>query len=584
MKKTIFIILFTLLSIAQTSPDILPKDLKFYIYYLASDELEGRFTGSKGEQLAADFIKNHYQKLELKPLFNDSYFQEFDVLTKIEVEQNNYLNFRISREIINAKLYQDFIPLSISDNMNNNNQEIVIAGFGISTKEYDNLKDINLQNKLVIIFDDVPEKFEKNRNFNFDTRTKIKFLIDKGAQNIAIIRYPNDLQTKLPKKIKLDMSPVYKGRSIILLHPEFAKNIFAKANILYDTLYQSYKKLNNEKSLVIKNIALEKSSVELKRINSKAKNVAALLPNSQSDEYIVIGAHYDHLGWGEFNSLYQNDTPQIHNGADDNASGTAGVLELAEYFKHNPNLSKYNLVFVNFTGEELGLLGSNYFVKNSPIPMHKVKTMINMDMIGRLDSLKELTINGTGTSSIWKGIIDSLNNFYNFKIIKVDDGYSPSDNTPFYSQNIPVLFFFTGIHSDYHRPSDDAEKINYNGQADVLNFVKDVVAAMNNKVIDVIITPRKQESRSSFRVYVGTVPDFSYNGQGYKISNIAKNSPGEKAGIQGGDIIIKFGDIDVANIYDFTFALSKYNIGDEVEVIYIRNDQTLKTKLMLSGR
>lgn len=584
MKNIIILIVLSYVIFAQTTANISPKDVKYYIEYLASDKLEGRFTGSKGEQLAAEFIQNHYKKIGLKPLFDNSYTQKFDVLTKIELGKNNKLSFKFNNQTVEAKIKEDFIPISLSDNITFQNQQIVIAGFGISTKEYDNLQNAKFDNKFVIIFDDVPQKFEKNRNVNLDTKTKIKLLIDKGAKNIGIIQSPADKSTKLPQTIKLDMSPVYKNINIIKLHPKFIENIFVKANILYDTIYKNYKNSIITEPIELKTITLAESQTELKRIFSKAQNVGCILQNDNSDEYIVIGAHYDHLGWGEFNSLYTGTTPQIHNGADDNASGTAGVMELAEYFAKNPKLSKYNLVFVNFTGEELGLLGSSYFVKNSPIPVHKIKAMINMDMIGRLDSLMELTINGTGTSSIWQNLLDSLNKTYNFRITKIDDGYSPSDNTPFYSQNIPVLFFFTGIHPDYHRPSDDVEKINFNGQAKVLEYIKDLIISLNNKSIDVIITPKKNETKTSFRVYVGTVPDFSYNGQGYKTSNIAKNSPGEKAGLKAGDIIIKFGDIDVMNIYDFTFALSKYNIGDEVEVTFIRDNQQMKTKLMLAGR
>lgn len=584
MKNIIMLLAFSYMLFAQTNANISPKDVKYYIEYLASDKLEGRFTGSKGEQLAAEFIQNHYKKIGLKPLFDNSYTQKFDVLTKIELGKNNKLVFKLNNKTIDAKIKEDFIPISLSDNVSFQNQQIVIAGFGISTKEYDNLQNVKFDNKFVIIFDDVPQKFEKNRNVNLDTKTKIKLLIDKGAKNIGIIQAPADKSTKLPQTIKLDMSPVYKNINILKIHPKFIENIFVKANILYDTIYKNYKNSIITEPIELNTITLAESQTELRRIFSKAQNIGCILQNDNSDEYIIIGAHYDHLGWGEFNSLYTGTTPQIHNGADDNASGTAGVMELAEYFGNNPKLSKYNLVFVNFTGEELGLLGSSYFVKNSPIPVHKIKAMINMDMIGRLDSLMELTINGTGTSSIWQNTLDSLNKFYNFKLIKIDDGYSPSDNTSFYSQNIPVLFFFTGIHSDYHRPSDDFDKINFEGQAKILEYIKDLITSLNNKSIDVIITPKKNETKTSFRVYVGTVPDFSYNGQGYKTSNIAKNSPGEKAGLKAGDIIIKFGDIDVMNIYDFTFALSKYNIGDEVEVTFIRDNQQMKTKLMLAGR
>ncbi len=581
MKKFIFLLSLTIVLYSQTKPEINSNDIKYYIEYLASDKLEGRFTGTVGEKLAGDFIAQHYKKLGLKPLFNGNYFQEFEVLNKIEISNENKLQFIISNNSFEAKLYEDFVPLVFSDNQNSFAENGYIAGFGISKKEYDNLKDLNLKDKFVIIFDGLPKKYEKDRQFYVDLRSKVRNLIDKGAKNILIV-YDVINNKKLPKKVELDNSPVYKNTAIFYISKNYLKNVLKNNKIDFDTLFNGYHFSNNVLPFELKNINVKYTS-DLRRIYSKARNVAAIIDNN-SNEYLVIGAHYDHLGWGEFNSLYTGDTPQIHNGADDNASGTAGVMELAEYFATPKEKLKYNLIFVNFTGEELGLLGSAYFVKNSPIPLEQIKAMINFDMIGRLDTLNSLTINGTGTSSVWKNLIDSVNYTYKLNISKIDDGYSPSDNTSFYAQNIPVLFFFTGLHKDYHRPSDDADKINFSGESVVLNYAKDLILSMQNKEFDVIITPRKKETRMSYKVYVGTVPDFSFSGQGYKISSVTKDSPADKAGIKGGDIIVKFGEVNVANIYDYTYALSKYNIGDEVDVVVQRNTEQLKLKVVLTGR
>jgi hypothetical protein len=289
---------------------------------------------------------------------------------------------------------------------------------------------------------------------------------------------------------------------------------------------------------------------------------------------------------GETGSLYRGDEPQIHNGADDNASGTTGVLELAEKFANAKDKLKRSLIFITFSGEELGLLGSAYFVNNTPIPVSQMSTMINMDMIGRLNEKNELIVYGAGTSPEWKDLLNSTN-AYNFNLAFHDDGYGPSDHSSFYGKNIPVLFFFTGTHTDYHRPSDDADKINFTGEEKILNYVYDITYKINTseqKPVYVNVPRKEMGTTGGWKVYVGTIPDYAANVEGFKISGVNEGSPAQKGGIEAGDIMISFGGKKITNIYDYVYALKEHVPGDVVEVIVKRNGEEVELKVELGAR
>jgi len=307
------------------------------------------------------------------------------------------------------------------------------------------------------------------------------------------------------------------------------------------------------------------------------------------NEYIVIGAHYDHLGMGGRGSLSSSKEPEIHNGADDNASGTSTVMELAQKFSANKKSLKRSIIFMTFSGEEMGLLGSAHFVKSPTIPLDKVVAMYNLDMVGRLNEESSLTVYGTGTSPIWKDLLNDKNSYYNFKLNFIDDGFGPSDHSSFYSKDIPVLFYFTGTHSDYHKPSDDFDKINYTGMEKIGRFVYEMADAVNQKDDKIAFTKTKGEPRdrrrdATPRVYVGTVPDMSTQADGFKLSGVSDGSPAEKAGLKAGDIIIKFGGKDVKNIYDYMYAIQDHKPGEEVDVIVKRGEEEITLKVTLGLR
>lgn len=298
-----------------------------------------------------------------------------------------------------------------------------------------------------------------------------------------------------------------------------------------------------------------------------AMNIAGYIDNG-AENTIIIGAHYDHLGLGnDGSSLDPNPANKIHNGADDNASGTAGVIELARYFQDNGRKEKYNLLFLCFSGEELGLYGSKYFTDHPTVDLTKVNYMINMDMIGRLTAEKTVHVSGSGTSPVWEPLLQKLSNDQ-LKIKTDSSGTGPSDHTSFYLKNIPVLHFFTGSHSDYHKPSDDTEKVNIDGEVEVLKVIVKVIEDLDaSPKLSFLTTKSKtMSSRSSFKVTMGIMPSYTTEEEGLKVDGVSEGKPAQKAGIVAGDIIIQMGDIVVKDIQNYMDALAKYEKGQTIPV------------------
>jgi len=294
--------------------------------------------------------------------------------------------------------------------------------------------------------------------------------------------------------------------------------------------------------------------------------------NNNAKHTIIIGAHYDHLGYGPEGSLYTG-PPAIHNGADDNASGVAAMLALADYFNDNPINS--NILYIAFSGEEKGLWGSNYFVDNSPIDLVDFNFMVNMDMIGRLNEERQLAIYGTGTSSVWNEIIHSIKK-PKFKYSIQESGVGPSDHTSFYLEGIPVLHFFTGQHEDYHRPSDDVEKINFSGLGDIISYISQVITLADKKgKLTYIKTKDESQEAPDFKVTLGVIPDYLFDGKGMQIDGVRDNRPASNAGIIKGDIVKKMGDREIVDMMSYMKALGAFNPGETVKVIVERNGKKI---------
>jgi len=304
-------------------------------------------------------------------------------------------------------------------------------------------------------------------------------------------------------------------------------------------------------------------------------NVLGYIDN-QSENTVIIGAHYDHLGYGGEGSLYRGETKEIHNGADDNASGVAVMLDLAARLKDKNTSNNY--LFMAFSGEEMGLLGSNYFTKNATLDLGTANYMINMDMVGRLKQDSTLAVYGVGTSPIFKQTLSSTNG--NFKLIEKESGVGPSDHTSFYLQDIPVLHFFTGQHEDYHKPSDDAEKLNYEGMDLISDYIFEIITELDdNGKLAFRKTKNESEETPRFKVGLGVIPDYLFDGEGMRIDGVSEDKPAQKAGLQKGDIVVKLGDSLVTDMMSYMRALSAFSKGDSTTVVVKRNGKEIDRQL-----
>ena len=588
------LILFAFVSIHSqniSNPEITTEEIKEHITFLASDDLEGRDSGTEELFAAAVYISDEFKNYGLEPLFQDGFLQEFPFIKTIELTDKNSLSLSINENEVKPELKEDYITVPFSGNAEVT-AKLVFAGFGISAPdlEYDDYDGIDVKDKIVIVLRNTPEPNVPHSEFDTHSplRKKASVARDKGAAAIIFVNpYDENKTTDDLVEFSFDRGGSVGGFSAVSIKRNFVEQLFQSEGINFKEVYDKIIETKKPSSFELKNSSA-KISTEVKEVEAISWNVGGYLEGNDPElknEWVIIGAHFDHLGMGGEGSLYRGDEPQIHNGADDNASGTTGVLELAQKFASQKDKLKRSIAFFTFSGEELGLLGSNYLVNNLPFPAEDAITMINMDMIGRLKD-SSLIVYGTGTSSNWKDILNKYNS-YGFKLTFNDEGFGPSDHSSFYGMKIPVLFFFTGTHEDYHKPSDDTEKINLAGEENILNYVYEIAMDIDNtpERPDYLLVEKKQTGQMFARkVYVGTVPDFASNVDGYKISGVSEGSPAQLAGLQGGDIIISFGGKKISNIYDFTYALGDFVPGDEVDVIVKRGTEEITFKIKLATK
>ncbi len=574
---------------AQSSRAETVERLKKHVEYLASDEMEGRAPGSEGNQKAANFLANLFKEYGLKPL-GDDYFQEFTVTTKVQLAEGNSAVLRHNGEEYNWETGVQYIPLAFSESASAKG-ELIFAGYGISAADegYDDYQDLDVKDKFVIVFRGSPDSDNPHGKLaNFaPLHHKVRTAKEKGAVGIIYVS-PSDMKDEL---LKLAMPRGGKNAGIVAVHAkrEAVEKLLPEGRTLSD-IEAEIKKEMKPVCFALPGWQAE-ISVTLEFVEAATWNVIGYTPGTDpalADQYIIVGAHYDHLGWGGANSRYEGSDPKIHYGADDNASGTAAMLETARRIAAAP--LPRPVIFMGFSAEEMGAIGSNYYCKNPLVPLEETVLMYNMDMVGRMEDNK-LNVTGVGTSSTWDSLVDSLGAAFELKISKTADGLGPSDHASFYTQNIPVLNLFTGLHDDYHKPSDTVDKINFGGMATIVDFAEATLRTIGDYAerpdFVKVKTSERQGQRMSFRVAVGTIPDYSDHPKGMRITGVKEGSPAEKAGLQGGDVIIRFGEVEVANIYDYTYALGKYKPGDVVDVVVLRGeneDQQVTLKVHLEAR
>jgi aminopeptidase YwaD len=510
--------------------------LQQQVSYLASDELKGRRAGDAGELAAANFIASKFTEIGLLPKGdNNAYFQLFSINDGKMIDPTTQM--AVNGKKLNTGI--DFIPLSNSPK-------------GSAKAEI----SPSLNEKGLPWMIDLAESFEENKNNpHFDINNliteKTKTVASKGAPSVIFYcSVPGE------DKIKFDG----KDRS---------------ENLPIPTLYVTQKGRDAFFPDLSSSYNVEFTASVTNKIR-QARNVVGYIDNG-APLTLVIGAHFDHLGYGEDgNSMIRNGEPAIHNGADDNASGTSSMIELAFLLKKS-KAKQYNYLFIAFSAEELGLNGSKYFVENPTISLNTVNYMINMDMVGRMnDSTKTITVGGYGTSPNWKTMIDGIKK-KTFTIRYDSSGSGPSDHTSFYRKDIPVLFFFTGLHTDYHKPSDDADKINYLGMVQIIRFIQQLIENDKQPQRLVFTKTREQQTTTSarFSVSMGIMPDYSYPGNGVRVDGVTENRPAKKAGILAGDIVKQLGEHKTSSVEAYMQALSKFKKGDKTTAIVNRGDKEL---------
>jgi hypothetical protein len=543
----------------------------------------------------------------------------------VELGQGNALSAKPTSggEAVTLRPGTDWTPLGFSSSGKVESAGAVFVHYGITAQELgrDDYAGLEVKDKVVVALDAMPDDNDPHRSLGRygDPRWKAAAAKDRGAKALVLLSLRDKFSDDMSSALSYDNSGEA-GLPVVVLGklawmrllesvPEGKKSermvASTKAHAAQADAAKKFEKLTWS------------LTTDVVRRSAPAFNVVGILEGSDpvlKSEAIVIGAHYDHLGRGGQGSLAPREG-EIHRGADDNASGVAGVLELARLFSANRVQMKRTLVFIAFGGEEEGLLGSNYYVNHPVWPLDKTVAMINMDMIGRMKD-KRLMIGGVGTAQEWRGLIDYANlEVQGFELLPKlgmpprpqkstggvsrnatlstpatnrfaltlnEDGYGPSDHSSFYAKQIPVLFFFTGTHDDYHKPTDTAEKIAYEDEARILDFVARIVLQVDEPESQLTYAVAKSQAQGrsmGFRVYLGTIPNYTESNAGMTLDGVREDSPAAAAGLKAGDKITRMAGREVRNVYDYTYALGEMKAGQEYEVEVVRDGQTLKLKI-----
>jgi hypothetical protein len=564
--------------------------LSYDVHFLASGALEGRFSGSEGAKVAAEFVADRFRELALKPAGEDgTYFQHFSFIARVHPGPGNALVFELPGGARTAKVEEDFRPLSFSSS-GSASGEVVFAGYGIHAPDlgYDDYAGLDVKGKVVLVLRYSPDGDDPASRFqpHMALRRKASEARALGAVAVLVATGPVGAKETAPVKISFDASFVDSGLPVLGISTSLAEALFAGHGF---TLTELQQRMIERKEPASRPLGVTaKLTTDVVQERADTVNVVALLPGSdpeRSGEAVVVGAHYDHLGYGgEGSGTLAPDVRAVHPGADDNASGTAGMLEIAR--RMVAARPARTLIFVAFAGEEEGLLGSSHFVQNPPLPKEKIVAMLNLDMVGRPKPGPALTIGGYGTAAQWPGLVENLNKNHHLKLSTNKGGFGASDHSSFYAADIPVLFFFTGAHEDYHKPTDTADTLRYKLMAEVVGFAADLTL----QVADLARRPTFQKvadegsgERRSFKVRTGVIPEFGYEGPGVKLSGVRGGSAADKAGLKGGDIVVRFGDRDIHNIYDYMYALGDHKAGETVVLKVQRGKETLDLSVTLEA-
>jgi len=593
--------------LSNTAGDIRAADIRQHVTYLASDELEGRRTGTRGELLAVEYVAGVFEGLGLAAAGDDgTYFQPYEFTAGVSLDDGNALEINAGGKRSEYTVDEDWRPVSFSGTGTFDPAEVVFAGYGLVAPErtngettsegYDSYVHLDVEDKWVMAFRFIPEDVEPNLrqhlNSHSTLRRKAKEARDRGAAGLLLVTGPNAAMPNELASFTFDNTPGIK-MPVISISDDVAKALLAHADKDLQTIQTELDSGDAAVGFAIPNAKVG-CTVSVKQERRTGRNVLGRLiaGDGPSDHFVAVGAHLDHLGKGQSNfSLGRNvSDDEIHHGADDNASGVAGMIEIAQSLlaqKADGSLTlKRDVMFCAWTGEELGLLGVTHFAnelagENKPLAP-TVFAYLNMDMIGRMK--EKAIIQGVGSSSIWPGEIERRNIPVGLNIVAQDDPYLPTDAREFYGRGVPFLNAFTGAHVDYHTPRDTADKVNYEGAEQIAKFMGLLARSLvtRDEAPDYIeMKPPENEGRVAvLRAYLGTIPDYTGDDiVGTKLGGVTKDAPAEKAGLKSGDIIIELAGTKIENVYDYTFAIEGLKVGETVSVVVMRGDERLELEI-----
>ena len=579
-----------------------PAASKRYIEHvktLAAPEMRGRGAGMPELDRAAEYIADQLAELGVEPAGEDGYFQSFTVTTGAELGPDNKLISRGNSGTESHAVGKDWTPINFSTS-GDASGPAVFAGYGITAEEkgYDDYMHLDVEGKIVMVLRYEPPSFheglEKGRyTHHANLISKAINARNHGAKAVILVNGEIEGKDQLIQFGSIS-GPENSGIMMLQVRNEVAETWLRRSD---KSLAKLQKDIDNSSSPQSFNFAPAFSldlAVDVERKQAEVRNVLGYIPGD-SDEYVVVGAHYDHLGLGDTSSLAPDKIGQVHHGADDNASGVAGMLEIGRRFAKQDDAAR-GLLLMAFAGEEIGLLGSAHWTENPTKPLQSAVAMLNMDMIGRIDSDKAY-VGGVGTAEPLKAMVEEHAEGLSFALDYSESGYSASDHTSFTAKQIPVLFFFSGLHGDYHKPSDTWEKIKTDKAVELVGLVGDVTEELlgsHQRLSFIKEAPAAQgphggtapsgSGGGGYGPYFGSIPDFAEVPNGVRFADIRPDSPADKGGLKGGDIMTSFDGKPIQNLYDFTYALRDAKIGQTVEVGYIRDGQEATTKVTLEQR